>query len=67
MSMFTEDWNASQFWYNEETANFLAKALCEGAAGKRIAILSAPSAFVACRNYLVSFLLCLGVRKKSLT
>lgn len=30
MDMFSEDWNASQFWYSDETATILAKQLLQG-------------------------------------
>ncbi|MCJ1299013.1 hypothetical protein MMC08_001804 [Hypocenomyce scalaris] len=55
MDVFTEDWNASQFWYSDETATILAKQLLEGASPEtRIAILSAPSVFIQARNLLAS-------------
>ncbi|KAG7147556.1 Protein-lysine N-methyltransferase EFM5 like protein [Verticillium longisporum] len=41
MSVFEEDWNKSQFWYSDETA--LAYA---------VAVVSAPSVFIALRNLL---------------
>lgn len=48
MRVFKEDWQLSQFWYDEETANNLAQALLEGANENTvIAILSAPSVYVA--------------------
>lgn len=54
MDAFTEDWNASQFWYNDETAMVLAKQLLEGATDDtRIAVVSAPSAFIQLKNLLV--------------
>ena len=47
MDAFTEDWNASQFWYSDETAIVLARQLLDGAVDEtRIAIVSAPSVFV---------------------
>ncbi|KAL2264003.1 hypothetical protein VTK26DRAFT_3558 [Humicola hyalothermophila] len=50
---FTEDWNKSQFWYSDETASLFAKALLDGAtADTTIAVVSAPSVFVALRNIL---------------
>jgi hypothetical protein len=54
MDAFTEDWNASQFWYNDETAMVLARQLLEGATDDtRIAVVSAPSAFIQLKNLLV--------------
>ncbi|KAM7196302.1 putative N6-adenine methyltransferase domain containing protein [Rhypophila sp. PSN 637] len=51
MEAFTEDWNESQFWYSDETATLLAKQLLEGAtAESTIAVVSAPSVFVALKN-----------------
>ncbi|OLN87651.1 Protein-lysine N-methyltransferase EFM5 [Colletotrichum chlorophyti] len=53
MDAFTEDWNESQFWYSDETAKVLAEQLLDGADDKTtIAVVSAPSAFVALRNLL---------------
>ncbi|EGS19416.1 uncharacterized protein CTHT_0048750 [Thermochaetoides thermophila DSM 1495] len=53
MEAFAEDWNESQFWYSEETANFLATELLDGAtADMTIGIVSAPSVFVALKNML---------------
>lgn len=53
MDAFTEDWNASQFWYNESTARALAQQLLDGAdSNTSIAIVSAPSVYVALRNLL---------------
>jgi hypothetical protein len=55
MDAFTEDWNASQFWYSDETAMVLARQLLEGATDEtRIAVVSAPSAFIQLKNLLVS-------------
>jgi hypothetical protein len=51
MSAFTEDWNASQFWYTDATANTLARSLLTHSA-KRIAIVSAPSVFAALKKEL---------------
>ncbi|KAI4097169.1 MAG: hypothetical protein LQ348_000023 [Seirophora lacunosa] len=54
MKMFMEDWNASQFWYSDETATLLAQQLLDGATvDTRIAVVSAPSVFVQCKNLLV--------------
>ncbi|KAF2665072.1 hypothetical protein BT63DRAFT_448396 [Microthyrium microscopicum] len=53
MAAFTEDWNASQFWYTEETANALAVALLEDTdESDHIAFVSAPSAFLAAKRIL---------------
>jgi hypothetical protein len=57
MDAFTEDWNASQFWYSDETAMVLARQLLDGATDEtRIAVVSAPSAFIQLKNLLVSTL-----------
>lgn len=53
MAAFMEDWNASQFWYTQETADSLARELLKGASSAdAIAFISAPSAFLAARNML---------------
>jgi 16S rRNA G966 N2-methylase RsmD len=53
MEAFTEDWNSSQFWYNDDTATKLAKQLLHGASGQtKIAVVSAPSAFLQLKNLL---------------
>jgi hypothetical protein len=58
MDAFTEDWNASQFWYSDETATVLARQLLDGATDEtRIAVVSAPSAFIQLKNLLVRILL----------
>ncbi|KAF2018459.1 hypothetical protein BU24DRAFT_171365 [Aaosphaeria arxii CBS 175.79] len=55
MDAFTEDWNASQFWYNDETATTLARQLLAGATkDTKIAVVSAPSAFIQLKNLLAS-------------
>lgn len=55
MDAFTEDWNVSQFWYSDETAKVLARQLLDGATDEtRIAVVSAPSAFIQLKNLLVS-------------
>jgi hypothetical protein len=55
MDAFTEDWNVSQFWYSDETATVLARQLLERATDEtRIAVVSAPSAFIQLKNLLVS-------------
>ncbi|KAG8629700.1 hypothetical protein KVT40_001319 [Elsinoe batatas] len=53
MDMFGEDWNASQFWYTESTATTLAEQLLNGATeDTHIAVVSAPSVYVAMRKLL---------------
>ncbi|KAI1371913.1 putative N6-adenine methyltransferase-domain-containing protein [Hypoxylon crocopeplum] len=53
MDVFTEDWNESQFWYSDETATLLAKQLLHGVREDEvIAVVSAPSVFVALKNLL---------------
>ncbi|KAI0542475.1 putative N6-adenine methyltransferase-domain-containing protein [Xylaria digitata] len=48
---FTEDWNESQFWYSDETANLLANQLLDGTSDDSvIAVVSTPSVFVALRR-----------------
>ncbi|KAK3677433.1 Protein-lysine N-methyltransferase efm5 [Recurvomyces mirabilis] len=55
MALFDEDWQASQFWYTDATANTLAEQLLAGATSETcIAVVSAPSAYVALRNLLSS-------------
>ncbi|CAA9965784.1 n-6 adenine-specific dna methyltransferase 2 [Pyrenophora teres f. maculata] len=55
MDAFTEDWNASQFWYSDETATVLARQLLDGATDETcIAVVSAPSAFIQLKNLLNS-------------
>lgn len=52
---FAEDWNESQFWYSDETANTLATELLRDATSDMtIGVVSAPSVFVALKNILVS-------------
>ncbi|MCJ1264324.1 hypothetical protein MMC22_004195 [Lobaria immixta] len=54
MNMFSEDWNASQFWYSDDTATLLAKELLEGTQKENnIAVVSAPSVFIQLKNLLV--------------
>lgn len=54
MDAFDEDWNASQFWYAQETASALARALLRDANAKsNIAVVSAPSVFVQLKNEIV--------------
>ncbi|KAI1501552.1 putative N6-adenine methyltransferase-domain-containing protein [Biscogniauxia marginata] len=51
MDAFVEDWNESQFWYNDETANLFARQLIDGADDDTvIAVVSTPSVFVALKN-----------------
>ncbi|KAG6018076.1 hypothetical protein E4U54_004615 [Claviceps lovelessii] len=53
MEAFEEDWNKSQFWYSDETAELLADQLLSGASGaSSIGVISTPSVFVALRNKL---------------
>lgn len=55
MEAFTEDWNASQFWYSDETATKLARELLRGATDEtKIAVVSAPSVFLQLKNLLAS-------------
>lgn len=50
---FTEDWNLSQFWFDDDTARTLAEQLLEGAGPEtNIAVISAPSVFVAIKHLL---------------
>ncbi|KAJ9134734.1 Protein-lysine N-methyltransferase EFM5 [Pleurostoma richardsiae] len=56
MEAFTEDWNESQFWYSDETATLLAQQLLDDAtADSHIAVVSAPSVFVALKNALAGW------------
>jgi EEF1A lysine methyltransferase 1 len=53
MDLFGEDWNASQFWYTDETARTLAKQLLDNAdADSAVAVVSAPSVYIQLRNIL---------------
>lgn len=55
MDAFTEDWNASQFWYTDETASLLARQLLHQASDETsIAVVSAPSVFIQLKNLLAS-------------
>ncbi|CAL9737857.1 protein-lysine N-methyltransferase Efm5p [Monosporozyma servazzii] len=48
MALFKEDWQLSQFWYSDSTADMLADALLDGANEDTvIAVVSAPSVFAA--------------------
>ncbi|KAI1147483.1 putative N6-adenine methyltransferase-domain-containing protein [Nemania diffusa] len=52
---FTEDWNESQFWYSDETANLLANQLLEGTSDDSVvAVVSTPSAFVALKKIMTA-------------
>lgn len=51
MAPFTEDWNASQFWYTDDTARALARSLLSHNPN-RIVVISAPSAFAALKYVL---------------
>jgi hypothetical protein len=54
MSDFAEDWNASQFWYNDATATLLAERLLDGVTHETsIAVVSCPSVFVQMKNLIV--------------
>ncbi|KAK6199502.1 putative N6-adenine methyltransferase-domain-containing protein [Scheffersomyces amazonensis] len=49
---FQEDWQLSQFWYSDETAEILGKALLEGAdANTVVVIASAPSVYAAIKRF----------------
>ena len=52
ISNFNEDWNLSQFWYDDQTAEILARE-CVRIAGNegKIACISAPSAYVAIKKH----------------
>ncbi|GAB7356123.1 hypothetical protein MBLNU459_g6722t2 [Dothideomycetes sp. NU459] len=53
MSLFTESWQDSQFWYSDQTATVLAEQLLDGATSQsRIAVVSAPSVYIQLRNLL---------------
>jgi len=53
MDVFEENWNESQFWYNERTATTLAEQMLHGATDEtRIAVISTPSTYIALRNLL---------------
>ncbi|KAF2433728.1 hypothetical protein EJ08DRAFT_668702 [Tothia fuscella] len=55
METFTEDWNASQFWYNDDTATKLARRLLKDATNDtNIAVISAPSVFLQLKNLIAS-------------
>ncbi|TLD20132.1 putative N6-adenine methyltransferase-domain-containing protein [Venturia nashicola] len=51
MTAFTEDWNASQFWYTTSTATTLAHHLLQKTTSTtRICVISAPSVFLQLKN-----------------
>ncbi|CEP20361.1 unnamed protein product [Cyberlindnera jadinii] len=51
MDLFQEDWQLSQFWYSDDTANLLARELLEGADDDTvICIVSAPSVYAAMKR-----------------
>ncbi|KAH3673315.1 hypothetical protein WICMUC_003775 [Wickerhamomyces mucosus] len=51
MSLFQEDWQLSQFWYSDQTADILADELLEGADEETvICIASAPSVYAAIKK-----------------
>lgn len=57
MDAFAEDWNESQFWYEEATARTLAEELLKGVGTEAtIGVVSAPSVFIQLKNILVGFL-----------
>ncbi|KAI1435867.1 putative N6-adenine methyltransferase-domain-containing protein [Xylaria sp. CBS 124048] len=52
---FTEDWNESQFWYSDETANLLAEQMLDGVSDDSvIAVVSTPSVFVALKKMMTA-------------
>lgn len=54
MSDFKEDWNASQFWFTDATAEFIATQLLhEAGSTTSIAVVSAPSVFIMLQKILV--------------
>ena len=49
---FKEDWQLSQFWYSDETAKTLGKALLEGADENTVVVIaSAPSVYAAIKQF----------------
>ncbi|GMM42157.1 protein-lysine N-methyltransferase [Hanseniaspora uvarum] len=51
MDLFKEDWQLSQFWYSNSTAETLARVLLEGAdKDTHIAVVSAPSVYAAIKK-----------------
>ena len=54
MADFEPDWNASQFWYDDETSKLLAEELTTGATEETlVGLVSAPSVFVKLRMLMV--------------
>lgn len=54
MSDFKEDWNASQFWFTDLTASYLATSLLQNATSNTsIAVVSAPSVYIMLQKILV--------------
>lgn len=52
IDLFQEDWQLSQFWYTDKTAEILGRALLEGAdADTVIVIASAPSVYAAIKKF----------------
>ncbi|KAK6893764.1 Protein-lysine N-methyltransferase EFM5 [Candida tropicalis] len=49
---FKEDWQLSQFWYSDETARILGKALLEGSDDETVVVIaSAPSVYAAIKQF----------------
>lgn len=49
---FKEDWQLSQFWYSDETAKILGKALLEGSDDETVVVIaSAPSVYAAIKQF----------------
>ena len=54
MDAFEADWNQSQFWYDDATAELLAEEISSGAnADTTIAFVSSPSVFVKLKAMIV--------------
>jgi protein required for attachment to host cells len=52
MALFKEDWQLSQFWYNDATADLLARELLDGATEDTIVVIvSAPSVYAAMKKF----------------
>lgn len=52
IDLFQEDWQLSQFWYDDKTAEILGKAILEGADENTVvAIASAPSVYAAIKKF----------------
>ena len=55
ISDFKEDWNASQFWFTDDTAMFLARQLLKDITTEStIAVVSAPSVYIQLKKLLVN-------------